>query len=71
MTSDRHVRSFPFLGGVTVYSLPAEGRGRRTSRMRSGLDHSRTLRLTAPPYLILKWRFWEVKVLETGTGGVA
>ena len=27
MTSDRHVRSFNFLGGVTVYSLRAEGRG--------------------------------------------
>ena len=26
MTSDRHVRSCPFLGGVNVYSLRAEGR---------------------------------------------
>ena len=69
MTSDRHVRSFPFLGGVTVYSRERKEGGRRTGRMRGGLDHSRTLRLTAPPYLILIWRFLKDKVLETGTSG--
>ena len=56
MTFDKHVRSFPFLGGVTVYGRERKEGGRRTGRMRGGLDHPRTLRLTAPPFLILEWR---------------
>ena len=71
MTSDRHVRSFSFYWRRHVYSRERKEGGQRMGRMRGGLDHSRTLRLTAPPYLILMWRFLKDKVLETGTGGVA